>query len=79
MIFPAYPEIVRLSAAGYRRDLLTKLNHGAFPRVGTAVGRLVELLGAVEHGLGLDAAHLGYSASDLEGASEDEAEALLNQ
>jgi hypothetical protein len=60
MIYPAYAETVRLSAAGYRRDLSTKLNRGAFPRVGTAVGRLIELLEAVEHGLEPDAAHLGF-------------------
>jgi hypothetical protein len=79
MIYPAYVEAVRLSAAGYRRDLSTKLNRGAFPRVGTAVGRLIELLEAVEQGLEPDAAPLGFSASDLVSASEDEAEALINQ
>jgi hypothetical protein len=79
MIYPSYPETIRLSAARYRRDLLTKLNHGAFPRVGTAVGGLIGLLEAVEHGLELDAAHLAFSASDLVNASEDEAEALINQ
>src|SRR5438270_900680 len=76
VIYPAYPEIVRLSAARYRQDLSTKLEGGEFPRVGAAVGRLVELLGAVATERPLVAGQLGFTASDLAGAIEDETQAL---